>query len=412
MSHRLAGAALAIAGLLVGLALGILVGRETAGPRAAAPVEARPTTTASDPGTPASTAALLASLRRENEELRARLARGRSAGAPAARTSSQAPDGAADSGSAVETAARPTLPGNPAELLEALRTALTTDDRPGQAYLRALLEQSLQDGRVPLLEAIRWATQESDPVLVQTLTECIYSGLGTSTPDVVAALVAGVEQGAADCNRIAAIRLLTCCSEWPEDAMPRLLTVAKRGASAELRQEVLGALGRFAQDEDPSRRRAVTDATLQMLREDPDPQVRTSALYSINYTTASAEESRALLQSLAGDQEESVRANVAGVIPYVEGLPVEQRLRALEDQYVRDSSRMVREALLIALVATGRDRAIAALERIRGADESLRADVEDTLTILRSGVTDPNEVQNRRATLHAETNTLPASDPE
>ncbi len=411
MSPRIAGASLAVAGLLTGIGAGFLVGRETAPrtpDRGSVPVNAAPRNA---PAADAADADLVAALRREIGELRAREVRLKLAalGARRPRRPADATDGRPDTGPAVAGAGpTPARPDSPEALLEALRKAFGAQDGPAQAWLRALVEQGLRDGSLPAVTVAAWLAGETDPGLLDALTESLAAG-AEPAPEMVSALLDAAERGAGDANRLAAMQVINAQGEISPDALARLSALAEKDSSPEVRMEAINALTRCFEDPSSAQRDAVAELLLRTARGDPLPRLRAEAVMALNAAGLAARESEALLDVLRSDRDEDVRATAAGVLPSLSGIPREARLSAMEQAYASESSPMVRRMLLSSIVQTGGPATEALLRRLRPVDNAFLQDIDDYLGILGSGVTDGAEIEMRKAGLGQDAS-LPGSD--
>lgn len=411
------------AGLLgvgVGIAVGYVVGKECrpAAPApapAVAPGDPRPGEAAPSAARPSE--ARLEGLERENAALKAQvltlrsqLARSHAAPGGVGRRPAGLPGAEPAPGLLSPDEARALAASAPALLAE-LRKALEGKDQPRQAYLRSLLWQYL--GAEPTSRAhelLEFLRGEKSPEMLEVLGGCLLENDAVrALPEVRSAFLALAESGEDPVRRRMGLDFISRSDLRPGDLQELLVRRAQGEPDRDLRSMAYQILAAPASGLEDDARAKVHERILGLLKAEREPQVRAEALLALDLAHAAEPLAKAVLEVLRSDADENVRAAAAESISVTRGIPRPQLLADLEGAYGSDRSEVAQRSLLAALVRAGGAEAVSNLERMAHIAGPIQKDVAVYLEVMKSGVTDYEEIEERVAQRQGGGEALPGS---
>ncbi|MBI3270546.1 MAG: HEAT repeat domain-containing protein [Planctomycetes bacterium] len=404
------------AGLLgvgVGIMMGYVLGKER---HAAVPEPAAPTPPAAQTAPAAPPDASQEALARENNALKAQLnaLRAQLARGP---KGTWAAGGGADAGAHALQAGMPGLLSaeqvkamakDAATLVGELRKALASGDSARAGYLRSILWQYVQaDPEAGSREVLALLKTETSPELLEMMAEVLMENDGSRTlPEVKAAFLQMAMGGEDPIRRRLGLDYLARTDIRAADVQDLLARRAQADPDRDLRAMAYQILTSPTSGLDDDAREKTRAKILGMLKTEKEPMVRVEALLAMDLAHAGEPLARTVLDYLRTDPEDGVRAAAAESLANVHSIPRGQMLEELERTYGSERSEVVQRSVLSSMLRVGGAEAAPALERLSRTPGPLSKEVDAYLNLLRSGITDFDELEARKAQVLGEPETL------
>ena len=317
------------------------------------------------------------------------------------RTSSSEPNASSGIKKAVAGRSGAASPQPAVSDIDLLRTVLERNDFYDVEEIANKLSQALKEYPERLQEFLDLLRTETNPRFLNVIAGIIENGDALKNPLLAKTALDLAQEDSLPARRHTALALLGKLTEVSPETSKAVVRLSRQATDPEVRTSAIAAMANWMNAQ-PDRSIELNRELLGTINASTAPEVRANALQTIGLHLGELPQTftTSIMDYMQTDSEPMNRALAARLLARAPESMRSATMDRLHGAFESEKDAGVRRAILNSVVISSTQDAGAFLSRHVN-DNSISDDVNDYLAILSAGVTEPQEIEDRKLALEA-----------